>query len=230
MREIKVIAFDADDTLWVNEPLYKEMEHQFCDLLASYLPQESISEELFKIEMQNLALYGYGAKSFMLSMIETISKVAGPNANIQLVNKTIELGKQMLEQAIELIEGVEETLQQLNGDYTLVLATKGDLLDQERKLINSGLEKYFHHIEVMSDKKIKDYQKLLRHLDITPEKFLMIGNSLRSDVIPPLELGSYAIHVPFPTTWAYENVDQEIEHPKFHEVEKITEILNILKS
>lgn len=228
MKEIKIIAFDADDTLWVNEPYFQETEHKFCALLEDFLPHHTVSQELFRIEMENLSLYGYGVKGFMLCMLETISKITENKANIELVNKTIELGKELLNKPIELIDGVEEVLKTLNGDYRLVMATKGDLLDQERKLINSGLEKYFHHIEIMSNKEKKDYQKLLKHLDCKPENFLMVGNSIKSDVLPVLALGGFAIHVPYHTTWAHEQVTQKVEQPDFVQVNNITEILNHL--
>lgn len=228
MKEIKIIAFDADDTLWVNEPYFQETEHKFCALLEDFLPHHTVSQELFRIEMENLSLYGYGVKGFMLCMLETISKITDNKANIELVNQTIELGKELLKKPIELIDGVEEVLKKLNGEYRLVMATKGDLLDQERKLINSGLEKYFHHIEIMSNKEKKDYQKLFKHLDCKPENFLMVGNSIKSDVLPVLALGGFAIHVPYHTTWAHELVTQKIEQPDFVQVNKITEILNHL--
>lgn len=206
MKDIKIIAFDADDTLWINEPYFQETEHKFCALLEDFLPHHTVSQELFRTEMDNLSLYGYGVKGFMLCMIETISKVTDSKAKIELVNRTIELGKELLRKPIELIDGVEEVLKKLNGDYRLVMATKGDLLDQERKLINSGLEKHFHHIEIMSNKRREDYQKLFKHLDCQPEHFLMVGNSIKSDVLPVLELGGFAIHVPYHTTWAHEQV------------------------
>jgi putative hydrolase of the HAD superfamily len=228
MKDIKIIAFDADDTLWINEPYFQETEHKFCALLEDFLPHHAVSQELFKMEMENLSLYGYGVKGFMLCMLETISKITENKANIELVNKTIDLGKELLNRPIELIDGVEEVLRKLNGDYRLVMATKGDLLDQERKLINSGLEKYFHHIEIMSNKEQKDYQKLLKHLDCKPENFLMVGNSIKSDVLPVLALGAFAIHVPYHTTWVHEQVNLKVEQPDFVQVNKITEILNHL--
>lgn len=227
MKDIKTIAFDADDTLWINEPYFQEIERKFGELLESYLPQHSISKELFKIEMKNLSLYGYGVKGFMLSMIETILKVTDNKANIELVEKTIQLGHELLEKPIELLDGVESILKKLNGDYRLVMATKGDLLDQERKLINSGLEKHFHHIEIMSEKKENDYKKLLKHLDCKAENFLMIGNSLKSDVIPVLELGGKAIHIPYHTTWTHEKVEHNIKNPNFYEVKSISEIIKL---
>jgi putative hydrolase of the HAD superfamily len=204
--KIKVIAFDADDTLWVNETYFREAEKEFAQILSGYETQNKIDQELFKTEIKNLAIYGYGIKGFVLSMVECALELS----NYQLAQKSLEkilnIGKEMLEKPIELLDGIEEVLQSLQGKYKLVVATKGDLLDQERKLEKSNLLKYFHHIEVMSDKKEKDYQKLIRHLDIHPSEFLMIGNSLKSDVLPLVAIGSSAIHVPFHTTWAHENV------------------------
>lgn len=228
MKNIKIIAFDADDTLWVNEPYFHATENKFCALLEDFLPHHTVSQELFKTEMQNLELYGYGVKAFILSMIETISRVTENKANIELVYKTIQLGKEILEHPIELLDGVENLLSELNGRYRLVMATKGDLLDQERKLVKSNLEKYFHHIEIMSDKKIEDYQKLIKHLDCKPEEFLMVGNSIKSDILPVLELGGHAIHIPFHTTWAYEQVSQKIELPNFIQVTKISDIMQYI--
>jgi len=224
LKNIKIIAFDADDTLWINEPDFQDTENKFCALLEDFLPHHTVSQELFKTEMQNLELYGYGVKAFILSMIETISRVTDNKASIELVYKTIQLGKEILEHPLELLEGVENLLAELYGKYRLVMATKGDLLDQERKLVKSGLEKYFHHIEIMSDKRMTDYQKLIKHLDCKPEDFLMIGNSIKSDVLPVLELGGHAIHVPYHTTWAYEQVSQKIELPNFIQVNKISDI------
>lgn len=228
MKNIKVIAFDADDTLWMNEPYFREAEEKFSNLLEDFLPHHSVQKELFKTEMDNLSLYGYGVKSFMLSMVETIDRITNGTADIKLVNKALKLGRELLNKPVVILDGVEEVLTQLNGRYRLVMATKGDLLDQERKLIKSGLEKHFHHIEIMSDKKVSDYTKLIKHLDCKPEHFLMIGNSVKSDVVPVLELGGFAIHVPYHTTWAYEKVDIKIDDPKFFEAETIEHIIDFL--
>lgn len=230
MKEIKVIAFDADDTLWVNEPYFREMEDRFCSLLEDFLPHHSVAKELFKTEMDNLELYGYGVKSFMLSMVETIGRVTDNKANIDLVNKAVDLGRELLNKPVVVFEGVEDILVDLNGNYRLVMATKGDLLDQERKLIKSGLAKHFHHIEIMSDKKVSDYRKLIHHLDCKPEQFLMIGNSIKSDILPVLELGGFAAHVPYHTTWEHEKVDIQIDDPRFFEAQNISEVIHFLKS
>lgn len=226
--DIKVIAFDADDTLWVNEPYFVETEQKFCALLEDYLPHHTVGQELFKTEMQNLSLYGYGVKGFMLSMVETALRVSNKTAGMEVIEKAIEYGKDLLGKPIELLDGVEEVLNALKGRYRLVVATKGDLLDQERKLKKSGIEHYFHHIEIMSDKQVADYQKLIRHLDIQPSQFLMLGNSLKSDVLPVLAAGGHAVHVPFHTTWAHEKVEHTIEHENFRQIETVRELLGFL--
>ncbi|MCZ4224945.1 HAD family hydrolase [Pedobacter rhodius] len=227
-NNISVIAFDADDTLWVNEPYFRETEEQFAGLLEDFLPHHSIVAELYKTEIANLPLYGYGIKGFMLSMIETILKITEGKANPEMINKAIQLGQEMLNKPIELLDGVEEVLKALNGKYKLVVATKGDLLDQQRKLTKSGLDHYFHHIEIMSDKQEKDYQKLLKHLDCKPEEFLMLGNSLKSDVLPVLAIGGHAVHIPYHTTWVHEHIDHTIEHPNFYQMKNLSEVLQKL--
>lgn len=226
--DIKVIAFDADDTLWVNEPYFQETEKKFCDLLEDYLPHHTLAKELFKTEIQNLSLYGYGVKGFILSMIETSLRVTNNTLDISVIEKSLEYGKELLQKPIELLDGVEDVLHSLKGNYRLVVATKGDLLDQERKLKKSGLEHYFHHIEIMSDKQESDYLKLIRHLDINPEDFLMIGNSLKSDVLPVLSIGGHGIHVPYHTTWAHETIEHHVDHINFRHVDKISGILPLL--
>jgi len=229
MNNIKIIAFDADDTLWVNEPNFQEVERKFCELMADFLSQHHVSQELFKTEMSNLALYGFGAKSFMLSMIETAIRISEGTINLKAIDKIIKLGKELIDQPIELLDGVEEVLSACYQNYKLVVATKGDLLDQERKLEKSKLGAYFHHIEIMSDKKESDYLKLLKHLDIEPESFLMIGNSIKSDIMPVLNIGGYAVHIPYHTTWAHEHVDHKIDHKRLFVVENTRELLSILK-
>ena len=227
--KFKVIAFDADDTLWVNEPYFQETEKKFCELLSTYLSHHTLSQELFKTEISNLRLYGYGIKGYILSMIEAALQISSNTISNEVIEKIIQYGKELLEKPIELIDGVEETLKSLRNDYRLVVATKGDLLDQRRKLHNSGLGHYFHHIEVMTDKQEVDYRDLVKRLDIDPSEFLMIGNSLKSDILPVLGMGGHAVHVPFHTTWAHEKIDYKVEHPNFHSIESIMEIRNLLR-
>lgn len=227
---IKVIAFDADDTLFINEPYFEATEKKFNGLMESYLSHQSLSQELFRQQIENLPLYGYGIKSYILSMIETTIKVSNGTASLKHIERILELGKELLQQPIELLDGVEETLKALHGKYKLVVATKGDLKDQQRKLHDSGLGPYFHHIEVMADKTELNYEKLLKRLDIEAHEFFMVGNSLRSDVLPVLNIGGYAAHVPFHTTWAHELIDHEIEHDNFWEFKSLDEIIPLLLS
>lgn len=227
--QIKVIAFDADDTLWVNETYFRDAEHQFAKLLTTFETENKIEQELFKTEIRNLGLYGYGVKGFMLSMVECALEISNNNVNPVLLKDILNIGKEMLEKPIELLEGVEDVLKMLQDKYKLIVATKGDLLDQERKLEKSGLMKYFHHVEVMSEKKENDYKKLLSHLDIEAGELLMIGNSLKSDVLPLVKIGASAIHVPFHTTWAHEEVSAiEQSTTAYTTVTSITEILKLV--
>lgn len=227
---IKVIGFDADDTLWVNEPYFKEIETKFCELVGSYVPEKKASEKLFETEINNLSIYGYGVKAFILSLIETAIKVSDYQIPNDTILNIIDLGKELLNKNIELLDGIKTVLDRLSKkDYRLIVATKGDLLDQERKLKKSGLEKYFHHIEIMSDKKESDYLKLIKHLDIHPSEFIMVGNSLKSDILPVLKIGSKAIHIPYHTTWTFEHVsDDDLNDNEFLSLDKITKILNFL--
>lgn len=227
-NKIKIIGFDADDTLWVNEPFYRETEKQFARILSPYFAEDEVNDELFKTEMLNLAFYGYGAKSFVLSMIETALRLSENKITAVEISKIIEIGKAQLNLPIELLDGVEMVLQKLQPGYKLILATKGDLLDQEQKLKKSGLVNYFHHIEIMSDKHENNYRKLIKSLDIEPQDFIMIGNSIKSDILPVINIGAKAIHVPYHTTWQHENDHAETDNSKFVTVDKLAEILNIL--
>lgn len=228
-NKIQTIAFDADDTLWINEPYFQEAEQEFCMLLENYLPRQSTSHELFKTEMKNLHLYGYGIKGFVLCMIETAIRISNKTMSIDLIDNIVAIGHELLEKPIELLPGVQKTLEQLNGQYKLIVATKGDLLDQERKLKKSGLADYFHHIEIMSDKKVSDYKKLLKHINCNPENFLMVGNSIKSDILPILELGGIGVHIPYHVTWTHEQHEHNFEHLNFMELNTIDNLLNHLE-
>lgn len=226
---LKVIAFDADDTLFINETYFEEIEKKFCGLMEDYLSHQGISQELFKTQIANLKLYGYGIKGFILSMIEAAMSISNNTIPVEVIEKIVQYGKDLLQKPIVLLDGVEETLEALHGKYKLVVATKGDLLDQRRKLHNSSLGHYFHHIEVMSDKQEVDYTDLIKRLEIQPEEFFMIGNSLKSDVLPVLAIGGYAVHIPFHTTWAHEKIDHKVEHKNFYAFDTITKVLPLLE-
>ena len=225
----KIIAFDADDTLFVNEPYFQEVEQKFCVLMQDYLSHQGLSQELLKTEIANLPLYGYGIKGYILSMIEAAMTISNQTISLEIIVKIIAYGKELLEKPIELLDGVEETLKQLQGKYKLVVATKGDLKDQQSKLHRSGLGHYFHHIEVMADKQEVNYEKLLKRLEIEPQDFLMIGNSLKSDVLPVLAIGGFAVHIPFHTTWEHEKIDHKVSHENFFECKNVMEIIDVLK-
>lgn len=225
----KIIAFDADDTLWHNEPYFDEAQERFCALFQDFASSQEILGLILNHQVKNLPLYGFGIKAFTLSMIETALQLTQNNITGTGIEKVIAIGKDLLQKPVELLPNVEEVLQELQGQYKLVVATKGDLKDQHRKLHDSNLGKYFHHIEVLSDKTELDYTKMLARLDCQPEDFVMIGNSLKSDVLPILNIGGIGIHIPYHTTWEYEKIDFEIEHENFTALTDIKEVLAILR-
>lgn len=224
----KIIAFDADDTLWHNEPYFDEAQAKFCELFADYASKQEILQLILSHQVKNLPLYGFGIKAFTLSMIDSALELTNHQISGQGIQKIIDIGRDLLQKPVELLPEVEDVLQQLKGKYKLVVATKGDLKDQHRKLHDSGIGHYFHHIEVMSDKKELDYEKMLGRLDIKPDNFIMIGNSLKSDVLPVLNIGGHGYHVAYHTTWEYEKIDFEIVHNNFKSLEKISDVLPIL--
>lgn len=228
IEQVKVVGFDADDTLWHNEAFYLEAEENFWVLMEDFLPQHTTARELMKTEIQNIELYGYGIKAFILSMIETAIRISDGTITTAVIEEIVGFGKAMLAKPVELIDEVESVLQALEGRYRLVVVTKGDLLDQQRKLEKSKLEKYFHHIEIVSEKNESEYRKLIGHLDIEPHEFAMIGNSLKSDILPVLKVGGFGFHVPYHTTWVHEQIDFNIESDKFQELEQIQGLLEFL--
>jgi putative hydrolase of the HAD superfamily len=228
MKTLKTIAFDADDTLWHNEPFFDEAQEKFCALLHDLASHQEILGLILQQQIQNLPMYGFGIKAFTLSMIETALQLTNNQLNGDALQKILQIGKDLLQKPVELLPNIEEVLQDLQKNYKLIVATKGDLKDQHRKLHDSGLGHYFHHIEVMSDKTETDYTKMLQRLDCRAENFVMIGNSLKSDVLPVLEIGGTGIHIPYVTTWEYEKIDFEIKHPKFYSINSVLELKNIL--
>ena len=229
MKNAKIIAFDADDTLWHNEPYFDEAQERFCKLFQDFASSQEILGLILNHQVKNLPIYGFGIKAFTLSMIEVALKVTDNNISGKGIEQIITIGKDLLQKPVELMPNVENVLQELHGNYKLVMATKGDLKDQHRKLHDSGIGHYFHHIEVLSDKTELDYEKMLGRLEIKAEDFLMVGNSLKSDILPIINLGGFGIHVPYATTWEYEKIDFEIEHENFIALNNIEEVLNILK-
>jgi putative hydrolase of the HAD superfamily len=230
-KDFRVIGFDADDTLWVNEPYYQETEKRFCELLSDFCPADILSQELFKTEIQNLDLYGFGAKGFTLSLMETALRTSGGQVPLSTIDRILRLGKELVNKPVVLLDGVEDVLEELHKKgMKLIVASKGDLLDQERKLAKSKIGKYFHHVEIMSDKKESDYLKLLSRLEIDPRDFLMIGNSLKSDIIPVLSIGGSGIHIPYHTTWQHENGEKIEDQANFREVDHISKVMEIFEA
>lgn len=227
---LQVIGFDADDTLWLNESYYQETGQKFYQLLSPYLSCEEAEKELFKTEMGNMELYGYGAKAYILSIIETALRVTENRVGANIISEIITLCKELLNKPVVLLDGIADILEQLShSDYRVIMVTKGDLLDQERKLNKSNIAQYFHHIEIVSDKKESDYIKLLERLSITPEHFLMVGNSLKSDVLPVINIGGYGVHIPHEMTWAHEKTEMEERPDRFWKIEHISELRSILQ-
>lgn len=203
---IEVIAFDADDTLWHSETLYLRVQQEFQALLAPYCGDDGVMDELYETETGNLPYYGYGIKGFTLSMIETAIRVTDGEIGAWQIQKLIELAKEMKRAPVHLLPHVAEVVPALSKSYRLMLITKGDLFDQEAKIANSGLAPCFDHVEIVTDKTPEVYRTVLAKHRIDPRCFLMVGDSLRSDILPVVALGACAVHIPYPITWAHEAV------------------------
>lgn len=201
-----VIAFDADDTLWHSETLYLKAQDKFKRLLSDDQDAEGVEQKLFETEMQNLPYFGYGIKSFTLSMIETAIELKGSGIRGREIQKIIDFGKEMLRAEVQLLEHVEETVAKLSESYELMIITKGDLFHQENKIARSGLDHYFGTVEIVSEKTRGAYEAILTKHGITPQRFLMVGNSLRSDISPVVAMGGLAVYIPYHITWAHENM------------------------
>lgn len=228
MSVIKVIGFDADDTLWENAVLFREAQQLFCSWMQPYATPEESNALLEKIEIKNLPWFGYGVMAYMLSMMEAATTLSQGKVSGTITAGLIAHCKRMLDAPVRLYPGVAEVLPLLKEQYRLIVVTKGDLLDQERKLKRSGLLPLFHHIEIVSDKQTENYKRLLAQLDLEPESFMMVGNSLRSDIHPVLELGGNAVHIPQREVWAHENAEKP-DKPYF-ELTSIWELPGLLQS
>lgn len=227
---IRLVGFDADDTLWQNEQFYRLTETAFADLLTGYADPASLSARLLAAERRNLALYGFGIKGFTLSMIETALEMTGGDLPGEVVGRILEIGRDMLRHPVDLLADAQETLETLAGHYRLVLITKGDLFDQERKLAASGLGPLFDGIEIVSDKTTASYRTVFARQGATAEEAVMIGNSLKSDILPPLELGAAAIFIPHDLTWIHEHAEPPEGHPRFYQAVGLSEVPDLLRS
>lgn len=230
MPKFKTIAFDADDTLWVNEPIFTSTRQQFEEILSTYIHfDENLEKELYAVESRNLRLFGYGIKGFTLSMIESALELTDYKIHGKDIERIIGLGKEMLEHPVQVLPGIEDILDLLENHYQLMIITKGDLWDQESKVARSGLMRYFDLVEIVSEKNPDSYRDVLRRNQIQIEDFLMIGNSLKSDVLPVVELGGTAIHIPFHDTWTHEQMDKsEIKDLSYVEMSSVSELKSFL--
>lgn len=227
----EMIAFDADDTLWHNEVLYTTTQDRFKELLNGYLDTATIEQELYETEKRNLKLFGYGIKAFTLSMIETAIELTGGQIEGKDVQVIIDFAKEMLTTPVRLLEQAEDVVSQLANTHRLMLITKGDLFDQETKIARSGLADYFEYIEVVSEKSAEIYREILAKQEIEPQRFLMVGNSLRSDVLPVAAIGGMAVHIPYHTTWVHETVaGQEAANHHYHELQHIGQLPSLITS
>lgn len=227
-REL-VIAFDADDTLWHNETIFEAVHERYREMLSRYHDTATVDRTLFATEMRNLERYGYGVKGFMLSAIETAIDLTEGKISTAEIRKLLSLGQDMLAHPVELLDGVAETVATLASSHRLLVITKGDLRDQERKVAKSGLAAHFRHIEIVSDKTESAYAAILRRHDIRPASFLMVGNSLKSDILPVLALGGAGVHIPYHLTWAHEHAEAPPDAAgRFFEVKSIRDLPAVL--
>jgi putative hydrolase of the HAD superfamily len=215
---LTTIGFDADDTLWQNEHFYRLTEARFAELLSAHVDAPVLSARLLEAAKRNLKLYGFGIKSFTLSMIETAVEVTDGAVPGQAIAEILAIGRALLSHPIELLPRARETVEALAGSYRLVLITKGDLFDQERKIAQSGLGELFNAIEIVSDKDVSTYARIFSRYGDGPEQSMMVGNSLKSDVVPAIEAGSWGVYVPHELTWAAEHADAPDNHPRFRQV------------
>lgn len=222
---LELIAFDADDTLWHCETHFAEAQCKFKSMMQKYLQDDYNDRHLFETETRNLGHYGYGVKSFGLSMIESAVELTQGRISVKDIQALVELTKEMLEAPVQVFPKVEEALARLSDQYVLMVISKGDLFDQENKLARSGLGDFFHDIEVVSEKDTHTYRKILYKYGLRSRNFMMVGNSLRSDILPVVEIGASAVYIPYANTWAYEQVQLDESKPKpFIELASITEL------
>ncbi|MBM3604827.1 MAG: HAD family hydrolase [Alphaproteobacteria bacterium] len=224
---IDAIGLDADDTLWENETFFRVTEAEFAALLAEHGEAEAIAARLFEIERANLERYGYGIKGFMLSMVQTAIELTDGAVDGRTIGRILDLGQEMLSHSVDLLPGVEQALDALDG-HRLILITKGDLMDQERKIAASGLADRFASVEIVADKTPESYARVLHGQGVAPERFLMAGNSMRSDVLPVLELGGWGVFVPHELTWAAEHAHAP-DHPRLHQLGNLAELPGLVR-
>lgn len=228
---IRLVALDADDTLWHNEPLFTDTQARFSELLSRHTDPEVIEQRLYETEVRNLQHYGYGVKAFTLSMVETAIELTEGRVTGEEVAEIVRMGRAMLHAPVDLLDGVADAVRELSASHDLMVVTKGDLLDQETKLARSGLGDLFTDVSIVSRKDRAMYEALVAARGLDPAEFLMVGNSLRSDVVPVAEMGGHAVHVPYETTWAHEDVDEtRLSSVRYHTLPRIRELPDLVRS
>jgi putative hydrolase of the HAD superfamily len=228
MPSLTTIGFDADDTLWHNEQFYRLTEQRFAALLAEHAEATHLAARLLEAEKRNLQHYGFGIKGFTLSMIETAIEVTEGRVPASVIREILESGREMLSHPVETLPHVRETLEQLAGSYRIILITKGDLFDQERKLAQSGLGELFNAVEIVSDKTVSTYERIFTRHGDGPGRSMMVGNSLKSDVLPAIQAGSWGVYVPQPLAWALEHAEAPVGEPRFKQLAHLGELLGLL--
>ncbi len=229
MRRVTTIGFDADDTLWQNEQFFRLTERRFAELLSDHGDHDAISARLLEAEKRNLGKYGFGIKGFTLSMIETAIEVTDDKVPASVIRQILEAGRDMLEHPVETLPHVPETLAALAGQYRIVLVTKGDLFDQERKLAQSGLGDIFDAVEIVSDKTRSTYERVFKRHGDGADRSVMVGNSLKSDIVPAIDAGSWGVFVPHELTWVLEHVDAPTDHERFREIADLQPLPELLR-
>lgn len=228
-RKLTTIGFDADDTLWQNEQFYRLTESRFAELLRDYAEPGDISARLLETEKRNLQKYGFGIKGFTLSMIETAIQMTDAKVPASVIGDILDAGREMLSHPIEILPHAREALEELAGSHRIVLITKGDLFDQERKLAQSGLGDFFDTVEIVSDKSRDTYERIFSRIGEGPEHSMMIGNSLRSDVVPVIEAGGWGVYVPHDLTWIIEHAEPPMKAPRFRQIANLGELKPVIE-
>lgn len=227
--KIKTIAFDADDTLWHNEWLYREIKKKLQDLLAPQFSAQQVSDQVDEVEIENLLHYGYGIKSFILSLIESALILTEGNIDVEKINQILSYAKEMLQTDVPLFDHAHETLKTLSASYDLMLVTKGENFEQSRKINRSGIRGYFTYIEIVAEKNSRSYLEILRKFALDPDHFLMVGNSLRSDILPVLEIGGQAVYIPYEGSWFHENqIDAQPYEGAYYQLEDLSQLPDLL--
>lgn len=228
ITNVTTIAFDADDTLWHNETIFRLTEERFAALLQAEMDSEPLMERLLATERKNLKFYGYGIKGFTLSMIETALEITGEKLSPSIISEILAAGREMLTHPVDTLPGVRETLESLSRSFRLIVITKGDLFDQERKVAESGLGEIFNAVEIVSEKSVETYRELLTKHGTGPEQAIMVGNSLKSDVRPALEAGAWGVYIPYHITWGMEVADEPADHHRYRKLKAIEQLLELV--